>query len=205
MTDDTMTTTTETQDTAPNVQPPNQEEPGERMIPESRLIGLVKENASMMQKLKSLEEKLATRSLDGLSEMERLKAERESLTEKLTESTTRAVATETRLKRSAVKAHFGSEMLSSAVVDLAPLDAVDLDENGDLTEGAKAALKAWRQRPEIRPLFGTQRRPGNTPSPGEDGLVVGKDQYLSILADPAKTQQQKQAAHEAFLRSLGSK
>jgi len=199
MEDDKTKTTDQTPETPTGDQTPDK--PTEDMIPASRLRGLIKEKSQLEQRIVALEETLNSKKLEGMTEVERLKAEKDALAGKTTEWESKYSSLETRLKRAAVLNHF-KDAATPRVADLVDLERVELDGNGDLTDTSKVLLKDWRNRDENKPLFQSPRRGGNTPAPASDAGQMTKADYVKILNDPNKTQAEKQQAHERYLKQF---
>jgi len=173
----------------------------EPMIPESRLRGLAKQNAELSQKLRALEEVANAKKIEGLSETERLKVEKEAATNKAAELATKHAALETKLKRAAILNHW-KDAATPRVADLIDLDKVALDDNGEIDETSKILLKDWRSKDENKPLFNSQRRGGTTPAPSDGAGAMTKEAYARILSDPKATPAEKQKAHEQFMATF---
>lgn len=180
------------------------ETPEEKMIPESRLKGIVKEKASLEQTVKRLQAQLDAKATEGLSEVERLKAEKEAMTLEIAARDEAVKAKDQHVKRLAVKAHL-TDAISPAVLGTVPMDIVEVDESGELTAASKKALKEWKSKPDISPLFTPARPGGNTPAPTDSSPEATKAKYYQTVADPNATPAQKQAALEAYRRSMARK
>jgi len=176
-------------------------EPTEEMIPASRLRGLIKEKAQLEQRMVALEESLNSKKLEGMSEVERLKAEKETTEAKAKDWEDKYGELRTRLKRAAVLNHF-ADASTPRVADLVDLSKVELDDRGDLTKASKSVLKEWKSRDENKPLFASPRRGGNSPAPGSSVGTLSKEGYAKIINDPKRSSEEKQAAHDQYVRQL---
>jgi len=174
-------------------------------VPASRLRGLVSEKAKLERQVKDLQDQMKKRATEGLTDMERMKLEKEELAAELKENEARSDLLETTSKQTMVRVHFGDRLVSPRVVSLVPLDLVEMDDTNELTASSKARLDAWARQAENKGLFHPERRAGNSPKAGDAASAITAEEYRAIMTDKTKTPAQKQQAHERYLASFASR
>jgi hypothetical protein len=171
----------------------------EEMVPVSRIRGLAKANAALEAKFKKLQKELDLKKREGMSAEETKKLEKEEAAAEIAEMKAALAKTNGKLKRAALRTYL-NDARSPLAINNVPDELVDLDDNDMLTISSKAAINAWKQQPEVKGLFNPAIRGGNSPLAG-DGKPITLEEYNKIKRDSSKTPEEKQAAHERFIKT----